>query len=174
MQARGTVSKTSQREQPLVLAAIALFMMCAVLAPVVLAILSSRPDLWAVRPKAVRPGIEVVDWQSLSSLLSGSANPAAARPGWFGPEVQIAGYMLPADPGNAQRKVAHFLLVPDPGDWLDPPHLHAGEAIDVRMKDGRTTPLVERAVVTVCGRLSFGSMSPSPRAVLFLADATVE
>ncbi|MGA3238935.1 MAG: hypothetical protein ABSG03_21875 [Bryobacteraceae bacterium] len=174
MQARGTVSKTSQREQRLVFAAIALFMTCAVLGPVLLAMLSSRPDLWAVRPKVVRPGIEVVDWQSLGSLLSGSVNPAAARPGWFGPEVQIAGYMLPVDPGNAQRKVAHFLLVPDPGDWLDPPHLHAGEAIDVRLKDGQTTPLVARAVVTVCGRLSFGSMSPRPRAVLFLADATVE
>jgi hypothetical protein len=70
--------------------------------------------------------------------------------------------------------VAHFLLVPDPGDWLNPPHLHAGEAIDVRLKEGDTTLLVERTAVVVCGRLSFGSMKPNPRAVLFLADATVE
>jgi hypothetical protein len=46
--------------------------------------------------------------------------------------------------------------------------------MDVRLKNGETTRLVERTAVTVCGRLSFGSMQPNPRAVLFLADATVE
>jgi Protein of unknown function (DUF3299) len=174
MQGREKGSTTSQREQHLVFAAIALFMTCAVLAPVLLAVLSMRPDLYAVKSKPVRPGIAVVDWQSLGSLLSGAVNPAAARPGWFGPEVQIAGYMIPVGPVAAHQKVARFLLVPDPGDWLDPPHLHAGEAIDVRLKNGETTRLVERTAVVVSGRLSFGSMQPNPRAVLFLADATVE
>ena len=173
MQGRIKGSTTSQREQHLVFAAIALFMTCAVLGPVLLAMLSSRPDLYAVKPKAARSGVEVLDWQSLGSLLSGAVNPAAAHPGWFGPQVQIAGYMIPVGPAKAQ-KVAHFLLVPDPGDWLNPPHLHAGEAIDVRLKDGETTRLVERIAITVCGRLSFGSINPNPRAVLFLADATVE
>jgi hypothetical protein len=174
MRGQGKESTTSQREQHLVFATIAVFTTCAVVAPVLLAMLSSRPDLYAVKPKPVRPGIAVVDWRSLGSLLAGAANPAAARPGWFGPEVQIAGYMIPVGPAEAQRKVAHFLLVPDPGDWLNPPHLHAGEAIDVRLKEGDTTLLVERTAVVVCGRLSFGSMKPNPRAVLFLADATVE
>jgi hypothetical protein len=174
MQARAKASTTSQREQRLVFAAIALFTTCAVLAAVLLAMPSSRPDLYAVKRKPVRPGIAVVDWQSLGSLLSGAVNPAAARPGWFGPEVQIAGYMIPVGPAEARETSAHFLLVPDPGDWLNPPHLHAGEAIDVRLKDGETTRLVERRAVMVCGRLSFGSMKPNPRAVLFLADATVE
>jgi hypothetical protein len=82
--------------------------------------------------------------------------------------------MIPVGQADARQKVAHFLLVPDPGDWLNPPHLHAGEAIDVRLKDGETTTLVERTAVLVCGRLSFGSMKPNPRAVLFLADATIE
>jgi hypothetical protein len=58
-------------------------MTCAVLAPVLLATLSSRPDLYAVKPKPVRPGVAVVDWQSLGSLLSGALDPAEARPGWF-------------------------------------------------------------------------------------------
>jgi hypothetical protein len=174
MQVREKVSKARRREQYLVFAGIALFMTCAVLAPVLIAVLSSRPDLYAVKPKPLRPGIEVVDWQSLGSLLSGAVDPAAARPGWFGPEVQIAGYMIPVGPAKARQKVAHFLLVPDAGDLLNPPHLHAGEAIDVRLKDGETTRLVERIAITVCGRLSFGSINPNPRAVLFLADATVE
>jgi len=174
MQGRIKGSTTSQREQHLVFAAIALFVTCAVLRPVLLAMMSSRPDLYAAKPKPARPGITVVDWQSLGSLLSGAANPAADRPGWFGPEVQIAGYMIPVGPATAQETVAHFLLAPDPGDWLNPPHLHAGEAIDVRLKDGETTRLAERTAVVVCGRLSFGSMKPNPHAVLFLADATVE
>ena len=174
MQVREKVSKARRREQYLVFAGIALFMTCAVLAPVLIAVLSSRPDLYAVKPKPLRPGIEVVDWQSLGSLLSGAVSPAAARPDWFGPEIEIAGYMIPAAPGEGQRKVSHFLLVPDPGDWLHPPHLHAGEVIDVRLKDGENTRVVERIAVTLIGRLSYGSMNANPRAILFLADATVE
>jgi hypothetical protein len=70
--------------------------------------------------------------------------------------------------------VAHFLLVPDPGDWLNPPHVHPGEVIDVRLKDGGTKPLLERTAITVRGRLSFGSMNANPRAILFLAEAIIE
>jgi hypothetical protein len=157
-----------------VFAAIALFMTCAVLLPILLAVLSSRPDLYAVKPKPVRPGIVVVDWQTLGRLLSGPTTPAAARPDWFGPEVEIAGYMIPLAPSQGQQRVAHFLLVPDPGDWLNPPHMHAGEVIEVRLRDGQATRLVERTAVTVCGRLSYGSMNANPRAMLFLSGATVQ
>jgi hypothetical protein len=174
MRARGKGAKTGRREQRLVFAAIALFMTCAVLLPILLAVLSSRPDLYAVKPKPVRPGIIVVDWKSLGALIAGPVNPAVARPDWFGPEVEIAGYMIPVAPSPARQNVAHFLLVPDPGDWLNPPHLHAAEVIEVRLRDGETTRLVERTGVTVCGRLSFGSLSANPRAMLFLADASVE
>ncbi len=51
MQARAKVSKTSRRQQRLVFAAIALFMTCAALAPMLLAMLSGRPDLYTVKPK---------------------------------------------------------------------------------------------------------------------------
>jgi hypothetical protein len=173
MRTRRKESKTS-REQYLVFAAIALFTAGVVLLPILLAALSSRPDLYAAKPKPVRPGIAVVDWQSLGSLLSGAVSPAVARPDWFGPEVEIAGYMIPAASSEGQRKVSRFLLVPDPGDWLNPPHLHAGEAIDVQLKDGASTRLVERTAVTLIGRLSYGSMNANPRAILFLADAAVE
>jgi len=174
MRALGKGSKTSQREQRLVFAAIALFMTCAVLLPILLAVLSSRPDLYAVKPKPVRPGIVAVDWKRLGALLSGPVNPSVARPDWFGPQVEITGYMIPVAPSQAPQKLAHFLLVPDPGDWLNPPHLHAAEVIDVRLKAGETTSLLERTAVTVCGRLSFGSLSANPRAMLFLGDATVD
>jgi hypothetical protein len=103
MQARRKASKTIQRERHLVFAAIAVFMTCAVLAPVLLAMLSGRPDLYAVKTRPVRPGVSVVDWRTLDSLLSRVADPAAARPGWFGPEVQIAGYMIPVGPAKARE-----------------------------------------------------------------------
>jgi len=174
MRKLGRSSKISRREQQLVFAAIALFVVCAVSLPVLLAVLSSRPDLYAAKPKPVRPGIAVVDWKTLDSLLSGPASPAAGRPDWFGPEVEIAGYMIPAESPQGKGNVAHFLLVPDPGDWLNPPHMHPGEVIDVRMRDGCTTQLLERTAVTVIGMLSYGSMNANSRVVLVLTGATVE
>jgi hypothetical protein len=166
--------KTSQRKQAVAFVAIALFVTCAVSLPILLVALSSRPDLYSVKPKPTKPGVAALDWESLGDLLSSSANPPVARSEWFGPEVEIAGYMLPASPSRTQQKVTHFLLVPDPGDWLNPPHMHPGEVIDVLLKDGATTRLMERTAITVAGRLSYGSMNSSPRAVLFLADATVQ
>jgi hypothetical protein len=166
--------KTSQQKQAVAFVAIALFVTCAVSLPIFLVALSTRPDLYSTKPKPVKPGITALDWRSLGDLLSSAVNPAAARPDWFGPEVQITGYMVPAAPSQPRQNVAHFLLVPDPGDWLNPPHMHAGEAIDVRLKNGAATRLTERTAITVCGKLSFGSMNANPRTILFLADATVE
>jgi hypothetical protein len=166
--------KTSQRKQAVAFLAIALFVACVVSLPILLVAFSSRPDLYSVKPKPTKPGVAAVDWESLDNLLSSTVNPAVARPEWFGPEVQIAGYMAPASPFRTRRKVTNFLLVPDPGDWLNPPHMHPGEVIDILLKDGATTLLMERTAITVSGRLSYGSMNSSPRVVLFLADATVQ
>ena len=165
--------KTRQGRQAVAFVAIALFVTCAVSLPILLVAISSRPDLYSKKPKPIKPGIAALDWQSLGDVLSSAANPAAVHPEWFGPEVEIAGYMIPAPPVQARQKVMHFVLVPDPGDWLNPPHFHPGEAIDVRLKDGEETRMRERIAVTVCGRLSYGSMNSNPRTVLFLADASV-
>jgi hypothetical protein len=174
MQASRKRLKTSQRKQAVAFVAIALFVTCVVSLPILLVALSSRPDLYFTKPKPAKPGMAALDWRSLGDLLSSAVNPAAARPEWFGPEVRIAGYMIPAAPSQSRQNVTHFLLVPDPGDWLDPPHMHAGEVIDVQLKDGAATRLTERTAITVCGRLSYGSMNPTPRAILFLTDAAVE
>lgn len=165
-------SQTSPQRHTSVFAGIALFVAVAVSLPILLVVVSSRPDLYAAKPKPLRPGIAVVDWQTLGNLLAGPVNPVSARPSWFGPEVEMVGYMLPAQPADSPENASRFLLVPDAGDWLNPPHLHPGEAIDVRLKDGETTRLVERTPVTVFGRLSVGSMNTNSRAVLFMAGAT--
>jgi hypothetical protein len=163
--------KTRYGKQAVAFVAIALFVTCAVSLPILLVAISSRPDLYSKKPTPIQPGIAALDWQSLGDVLSSAANPAAEHPEWFGPEVEIAGYMIPAAPAQARQKVMHFVLVPDPGDWLNPPHFHTGEAIDVRLKE--ETRMRERIAVTVCGRLSYGSMNSNPHTVLFLADATV-
>src|SRR5580658_8556246 len=165
--------KTSQRKQAVAFVAIASFVTCVVSLPILLVALSSRPDLYSAKPKPAKPGVAALDWRSLGDLLSNSVNPAVARPEWFGPEVQITGYMIPDTPSQSRQEVTHFLLVPDPGDWLNPPHMHAGEVVDVLLKDGAITRMRERTAITVCGRLSYGSINSNPRAVLFLADATV-
>jgi hypothetical protein len=131
----GDESKAIQRERQLVFAAIAAFMTCAVLAPVLLALL----------------------------LRFRRAN-----------RNHVSGNLrLRPEPSGAGCRRGALLVGSGPGGMAQS-DLPAGEVIEVRLKDGETTPLVERTGATVCGRLSFGSMRAAPRAVLFLADATVE
>ncbi len=174
MRARARESRTVRRERELAFAAIALFMTCAVSLPILLVALSSRPDLYGVKPRPVKAGIAVLDWQTLNILLTRPVNEAATYPGGFGPEVEIAGYMIPIEPSESKERVGRFLLVPDPGDWLNPPHFHPGEVMDVRLRDGEKVRLIERTAVTVCGKLSLGSMESNPRAVFYLLAATVD
>jgi hypothetical protein len=173
MPARAKRLKTGQREERLVFAAVAFFAACAVLLPIGLAISSSQPDVYAFKPKPVRPDVLILDWLTLDQLLSRRVSEVAAPPNWFGHEVEVAGYMVPANPSEEPAEVTHFLLVPNPGDFLNPPHLHAGEVIDVRLRDGQATPLREGIAVTVTGKLSYGTINRNPRAVLFLTGAQV-
>ena len=61
--------KTSQRKQAVAFVAIALFVTCAVSLPILLVALSSRPDLYSVKPKPTKPGVAALDWESLGDLL---------------------------------------------------------------------------------------------------------
>ena len=62
--------------------------------------------------------------------------------------------------------VGRFLLVPDPGSWLHPPHLHSGEVIDIRLEGGNSVPLLEGKVVIVCGTMSVDPMKLDPGEVV--------
>jgi hypothetical protein len=151
-------------------------------APVALAALlissSSRPDLYDydITPETAEKGAKPVTWRTLGSLVSESGGPAAARPDLFKSEVQVAGYMVVF--GGSQGRdgsVKRFLLVPDPGNWLHPPHLDSDEVIDVTLKDGETTPLVERQAMIVRGNLSVDPMElESVKAVYHLKATCVQ
>jgi hypothetical protein len=164
---------TKAREQRFVFVLIVLIVSFAALLPSLITAISSRPDLYFAKPRPVEPGITVLDWQTLGNLLSSPADPVAARPDLFEAPVEIVGYSISIAPSKGNSTFADFLLVPDPGDWLHPPHLHPGEMIDVRVMEGRMIPFVENAPVTVRGTLSFGGMESNSRVLWHLAATAV-
>jgi hypothetical protein len=128
---------------------------------------SSRPDLYYVTPKSLDAGVKGVSWQALDTIMSAPGAPLTA-------EVEVEGYMVVAEGYPAvDGRVARFLLVPDPGNWLHAPHLDPDEVIDVRLVDGRPTNLLSRQAVIVRGTLSFGSMESKAAAACHLNATSV-
>jgi len=130
--------------------------------PVVLAtaaiVWSTRPDLYYVVPSPAENGARSLAWRTLDDLLEASEDPMESRPDLFNTEVQIVGYMVTFE--NSRERgdsVTRFLLVPDVGNWLHPPHFHLDEVVDVRLKAGETAPMLDRKAVVVRGMLSVES-----------------
>jgi len=139
---------------------------CPVALTLSLIAVSSRPDLYYVTPKSLEPGVKAVSWQTLDKIMSAPGTPGTA-------EVAVEGYMIGAEGFPAVNgRVARFLLVPDPGNWLHAPHLDSDEVIDVRLADGQATSLLPRRAVIVRGTLSFGSMETKPRGAACHLSAT--
>jgi hypothetical protein len=145
--------------------------------PVALAALlitsSSRPDLYDVTPETAERGAKPVTWRTLGGLVSKPGGPASARPDLFQSEVEVAGYMVSFEGSQAHDgSVKRFLLVPNPGNWLHPPHLDSDEVIDVTLMDGATTPLLERQALTVRGILSVDPMELESGEAIYHLKAT--
>jgi hypothetical protein len=145
--------------------------------PVALAALlissSSCADLYDVTPETAEEGAKPVAWRTLGGLVSAPGGPVAARPDLFQAEVQVAGYMVEFGGSQVQDgSVKRFLLVPNPGNWLHPPHLDSDEVIDVTLKDGATTPLLERQAMIVRGILSVDPMELNPGEAIYHLKAT--
>ncbi|MDQ2946296.1 MAG: DUF3299 domain-containing protein [Acidobacteriota bacterium] len=71
--------------------------------------------------------------------------------------MRLPGYMISYDQlPDKEGKVARFLLVPDCGHWLHPPHrFDVSKVVVVLLREGLRTPFIERSVFVVTGRLSF-------------------
>jgi hypothetical protein len=159
MSAKRLKTPRVERTETGVFAKIALFAACPGVLVALLICFSIRPSLYDLRPETANGGTIPVDWRTLDNLVSVSGGPEAARPDLFGPELQVAGYMWGLGGADVQDGlVKRFLLVPDPGNWIHPPHFHSGEVIDVMLKNGVTTPLLERQAVVVRGILSVDPM----------------
>ncbi len=115
---------------------------------------STLPNFYYATPQTAPPPIVPVDWRTLETIAAEPGGAAAARPDLFRSVVQISGYMLVKEgspPVNGASET--FLLVPDAGNWLHPPHLDPSETIEVRLQNGPVR-FVNRAAVTVRGTLS--------------------
>jgi hypothetical protein len=143
-----------------------------VIVSILLIVWSTRPDLYELTPVSADAKVKSVDWRTLDQLAMAHVDPVASRPDLFGPEIQVAGYMISSEASNASS-ISHFLLVPDPGNWLHPPHTDPGEVIEVRLNDGRT-PFLDRKPVVVRGALSIDrSAEKQPSIVYHLAASAV-
>jgi hypothetical protein len=111
--------------------------------------ISTRPSFEdRLFPVSAERGIHVLDWPTLRTIRE-------SRP--FEPPlglVRVAGYMVSTKPLDREGKVATFLLVPDPGNWLHPPHLHPDDVLDIHMQGSKVTRLLTRRAVWVEGCLS--------------------
>jgi hypothetical protein len=152
---------------------IALVTACPVVFTTVAIRLSQHPDVYWVSLTPSEGDAKFVGWRTVDDLASEPGVARTKRPDLFEEEVQVLGYMLqfPASPIQ-DGTVGRFLLVPDPGNWLQAPHLHSGEVIDVRLGRGRSVPLLEGRVVIVRGRMSVDPMKLDPGEIVFHLLAT--
>jgi hypothetical protein len=118
---------------------------------------SVRPDLYDVTPEPLEEGVQAVTWRTLEDLAHHSRL-KSARGDLFGPEVQMIGYMIELEGSREENGVVtRFLLVPNPGHWFHPPHLHPSKTVHVHLQDDRTVPLIERVAIVARGTLSIQS-----------------
>ena len=110
-------------------------------------------------PQTTNQGnILVLDWPKLYTLAKYSLGVNPELRALSGASVRVPGYMLAfVEKPDRDGKVNEFLLVPDVGNWLHPPHLDPGEVVLVRTHSGANARLLDRRAIWVEGKLS-----PSP------------
>jgi hypothetical protein len=126
-----------------------------VVGSVVLITVSTRPSMsYRTFSQATTNGAATpVDWSSLERLSESEAFANVHQEMLHAP-VRVPGYMLPSDEKTDEHgALSRFLLVPDPGNWLHPPHFDPGEVVVVNMEGGGKTPFYDRKAVWVLGRL---------------------
>jgi hypothetical protein len=143
-----------------------------VVSTIVIVIVSSRPSL-AMRtfPRSC-PGANAiaVDWPTLDHLTKRGTTSAREI---FISDVCLPGYMIQSDdPMDRNRSLREFLLVPNPGNWLHPPHLDDGDVVVVKMRGGLRTPLLARRAVWAQGKLSLAPVKTDRVEARFQLDAS--
>jgi hypothetical protein len=112
-----------------------------VVGSVVLITVSTRPSmLYRTFSQVANDAAMPVDWSSLERLGENEMF-ANGRQELLHAPVRVPGYMLPFDERPDEHgDLSQFLLVPDPGNWLHPPHLDPGEVVVVNMERGKKLP----------------------------------
>lgn len=100
-------------------------------------------------------GAPLVNWSTLTKLDNPRAPLVQFPAELLVSTICVPGYMLQyAQQPDEHGNVTEFLLVPDPGNWLHPPHLAAGEVVLVRTEPGKPALLLPRQAVWVRGRMA--------------------
>ena len=158
------------------LAMVLLGLSAPAIAAVIVIIASSRPDLFYAKfPAKTSDGIaSIIDWETLDRLADMMERSKTYRaPHIFDSQVQLAGYMLPFGTDRDGDRVNTFLLVPDPGNLLHPPHLKdRGAVVVVRLEPGKSVRLTGKQQVWVRGRMSVQTFTEANVEAVFQMVAT--
>jgi hypothetical protein len=158
--------KLSRREEWKALAMIFLASGVPLGAAAALIVVSMRPDLGNTRflHTANETAAMTIDWPTLYRLNEKDPTVEYIRALFPTSSVRIPGYMIAfGDIPDKNGEVSQFLLVPDPGNWLHPPHLDPGDVVLVRLEGGAKTRFLARRPVWAIGKLS---LSPVKRGTL--------
>jgi hypothetical protein len=149
--------KLSRREEWKALAIIFLASTVPLVAAAALIVVSMWPDLGNMRffHTAHETEIMAIDWPTLYRLNLKDPTVEHIRALLPTSSVRIPGYMITlGEIPDKNGKVSQFLLVPDPGNWLHPPHLDPGDVVLVSLEGGAKTRLLARRPVWAIGKLS--------------------
>jgi hypothetical protein len=154
--------KLSKRDEWKALGVIFLASAVPLMAAAALIVVSIRPDLGSTRFLHSTNETEAMtmDWPTLYRLNEKEPTVEYIRALLPTSPVRIPGYMIAfGDVPDKNGKVNQFLLVPDAGNWLHPPHLdYSGDVILVHLADGARTRLLSRTAVWVTGKLSLSAI----------------
>jgi hypothetical protein len=128
-----------------------------------LIVASMRPDLGnrTFSQTANETAAITIDWPTINRLKEKHPVVERIHAALATSPVRIPGYMIAfEDAPDSHGDVTQFLLVPDPGNWLHPPHLDPGDVVFVRLEGGAKARFLTRKAVWVTGKLS---MNPVKR-----------
>jgi hypothetical protein len=167
-------NRAKQARERKLLIVVLVCIMAPVIGVVATILRSSRTDLFFAKFPAVAPDgtTAIVDWATLSNIAEEmGASRSLTTPPRFDSVLQVPGYMLPFDQQRYGDQVGAFLLVPDPGTWVHPPHLEGGEVVVVQMETGKSVRLLEKQAVWVRGKMSLAALKTKRLDAVFRMNA---
>jgi hypothetical protein len=162
--ARSKGDQERQREHRRTLALITIIACVPFLTVILIAVLSTEPDLSDLLPSNEQIGEHIV--LSWSELLQprGQMNSAVMK--FDGAGVRVLGYMMDGDKGvRSGDLVRYFFLLPYAGNLLGPAERFGDQMVSVRLREGDYLPFSPRQLIWAWGtfRVSRGDSSgPTP------------
>lgn len=132
-----------------------------VLGTILAVVSTTEPELSELVPASKQVGGYIVlNWLELLRMRRNELNPASAE--LSGAAVRALGYMADGDkPAHAGDPVQDFVLLPEAGNFLDPPHRFGDQMIHVHLNESSRFPFSPRRLVWVWGTFRASRGDPS-------------